>query len=136
MLPGLTGKAEMVVQEEDLVSHIGPFQIHVLSTPRLIQLMEEAAIQAIEANLPPDRISLGTQIRMRHLAPTPLGMRVVSYALLKEIQKNRLLFQVEAYDEEEKVAEGEHERVLVSKDSFGQKVDQKRARSPRGASTG
>lgn len=133
MLPGLTGKAEMVVKEEDLVSHIGPIQVHVLSTPRLVQLMEEAALQAIEGSLPPDRLSLGTQIRIKHLAPTPLGMRVVSYALLKEIQKNRLLFQVEAYDEVEKVAEGEHERVLVSRGHFDQRVSLKRERSSEGA---
>lgn len=126
MVPGLTGKAEMIVKEEDLVSHIGDLQIHVLSTPRLIQLLEEAAIRAIQEVLPPDRLSLGTWVRMRHLAPTPPGMRVVSHALLKEVQGNRLFFLVDAYDEKEKVAEGEHERVLVSKESFLSRVERKR----------
>lgn len=126
MIPGLTGKAEMVVKEGDLVSPIGNLQVHVLSTPRLIQLLEEAALHAIQEVLPPDQLSLGTQIRMKHLAPTPLGMKVVSHALLKEVQKNRLLFLVDAYDEREKVAEGEHERVLVSKEHFHLKVEKKR----------
>jgi predicted thioesterase len=52
---------------------------------------------------------------------------VIAHALLKEIDKNRLIFLVDAYDEMEKVAEGEHERVLVSKERFLQKVNKKRA---------
>ncbi len=128
MLPGLTGSAEMLVQEEDLVSHLGDMPVHVLSTPRLIQLMEEAALHAIGEVLPPDQLSLGTQVKVKHLAPTPLGMRVVSHAILKEVRQNRLSFLVDAYDEKEKVAEGEHERVIVPKDSFYQKVEKKRAR--------
>ncbi len=127
MVPGLTGKAEMVVCEEDLVSHLGNLPIHVLSTPRLIQLMEEAALHAIADFLPTDQWSLGTRINIKHLAATPLGMRVTAHALLKEIQKNRLLFLIDAYDEREKVAEGEHERVLVSKDLFYQKIEKKKS---------
>jgi predicted thioesterase len=114
VIPGLTGKAEMVVKEEDLVSHLAGLPIRVLSTPRLIQLMEEAAINAIKDLVSSEQISLGTQVDIKHLSATPPGMKVVSHALLKEVQKNRLLFLVEAYDEKEKVAEGEHERVLVS----------------------
>lgn len=128
MIPGLMGTSEMVVKEEDLVSHLGDLPIHVLSTPRLIQLLEEAAISAIRDIIPSDQLSLGTQIKIRHLSATPPGMKVTAHAILKEVQKNRLLFLVDAYDEKEKVAEGEHERVLVSKEYFDQKVEQKKAR--------
>jgi len=55
-------------------------------------------------------------------------MKVTAHALLKEINKNRLLFLVDAFDEKEKVAEGEHERILVSKERFLQKVESKRQR--------
>ncbi len=122
------GKAEMTVKEEDLVSHLGDLPIHVLSTPRLIQLMEEAAINAIWDEIPSNQLSLGTQIKIKHLSATPSGMKVTAHAILKEVQKNRLLFLVDAYDEKEKVAEGEHERVLVSKEYFDQKIEQKKAR--------
>jgi predicted thioesterase len=125
MIPGLMGTSEMAVKEEDLVSHLGDMTIHVLSTPRLIQLMEEAAINAIRDILPSDRLSLGTQIKIKHLSATPLGMKVKAHAILKEVQRNRLLFLVDAYDEKEKVAEGEHERVLVSKEHFNQKIQKK-----------
>ena len=127
MIPGLTGKCEMIVKEEDLVSQLGEIPVNVLSTPRLIQLLETAAIEAIHEFIPTDQVSLGTEVRVKHLAATPLGMKVTANALLKGVDKNRLFFLVDAYDEKEKVAEGEHERVLVPKEKFLQKVEKKRA---------
>jgi predicted thioesterase len=126
MVPGLIGKSEMIVKEEDLVSKLGGMAVDVLSTPRLIQLLEEAAIEAIREFTQSDQWSLGTQVRIKHLSATPLGMKVTAHALLKEVNKNRLLFLVDAYDEREKVAEGEHERILVSRERFLQKVESKR----------
>jgi predicted thioesterase len=127
MVPGLIGKSEMVVREEDLVSKLGDVAVEVLSTPRLIQLLEAAAVEAIQGFMSSDQLSLGTLVKMKHLSPTPLGMKVVAHALLKEIDNNRLLFLVDAYDEKDKVAEGEHERILVSKERFLQKVGKKKA---------
>jgi predicted thioesterase len=126
MLPGLTGKSEIVVRNEDLVSQLGDVEVDVLSTPRVVQLMEEAAIEAIRKFIPSDQLSLGTQVKIKHLSPTPLGLKVVAHALLKEVNKNRLLFLIDVHDEVEKVAEGEHERILVSKERFLQKVNKKR----------
>jgi fluoroacetyl-CoA thioesterase len=127
MVPGLNGKSEMVVGEEDLVSRLGDVCVNVLSTPRLIQLMETAAIDAIREMISPDQLSLGTRVNVRHLSPTPLGMKVVSHALLKQVDQNRLVFMLDAYDEKGKVAEGEHERILVSKDRFLKKVEKKKS---------
>ncbi len=126
MVPGLTGKSEMIVKEEDLVSQLGDVTVNVLSTPRLIQLLEAAAVDAIQDFIPTDQVSLGTEVKIKHLSATPLGMKVTANALLKGVEKNRLIFLVNAYDEKEKVAEGEHERVLISKDRFLQKLDKKR----------
>ena len=127
MIPGLTGRCEMIVKEEDLVSQLGGVPVNVLSTPRLIQLLETAALEAIRNHMPVDQVSLGTEINIRHLSATPVGMKVTANALLKGVEKNRLHFLVNAYDEKEKVAEGEHERVIVSKDRFLEKVKKKRA---------
>jgi len=126
MVPGLTGTCDMVVKEEDLVSALGPIAVQVLSTPRLIQLMEAAAIEATKGYMSPGELSLGTRVNIQHLSATPFGMKVTAHALLKRVEKNRLFFLVDAYDEKEKVAEGEHERLLVSKDRFVQKVAKKR----------
>jgi fluoroacetyl-CoA thioesterase len=127
MLPGLSGKSEMTVKNEDVVSQLGGIEADVLSTPKLVQLMEAAAIEAIQTFIPSDQLTLGTQMKIKHLSATPLGMKVVAHALLKEVNKNRLLFLVDAYDEREKIAEGEHERVIVSKERFLEKVSKKRA---------
>ena len=126
MVPGLIGKSEMVVKKEDLVDRLGGVDVDVLSTPRLIQLLEAAAIDAIQDYIPSDQLSLGTQVKIKHLSPTPPGMKVTAHALLKEVDKNWLFFLVDAYDEKDKVAEGEHERILVSKELFLQKVEKKR----------
>jgi predicted thioesterase len=128
IVPGLMGMAEMVVKEEDLVSHLGGVDVDVLTTPRLVQLLEEAAIQTIRDCIPSGQITLGALVKIKHLSPTPLGMKVTAHALLRDVDKNRLLFAVDAYDEVEKVAEGEHERILVPKDRFLQKVQKKRSR--------
>jgi len=128
MVPGLIGKSEMIVKEEDLVSRLGEVAVNVLSTPRLIQLLEGAAIEAIHEFIPADKVSLGTEVKIKHLSPTPLGMKVTANAILKRIDKKRLYFLVDAFDELEKVAEGEHIRVLVSKDQFLQKVERKRVK--------
>jgi fluoroacetyl-CoA thioesterase len=125
VLPGLSGLSEMVVREEDLVSRIG-VAVDVLSTPRLIQLIEGAAIHALHNDIAPDQLTLGARIDIKHLAPTPLGMKVTAHALLKSVEKNRFFFLVDAYDEKEKVAEGEHERTVVSRERFLQKVETKR----------
>jgi fluoroacetyl-CoA thioesterase len=126
MYTGLMGKAEMVVREEDLVSQLGGVTLHVLSTPRLFQLLETAAVDAIQEFLGPGQMSLGSLVKIRHLSPTPLGMRVTAHAILKEVDERRLLFWVDAHDELEKVAEGEHERVLVSREKFFLRIEKKK----------
>jgi len=132
MVPGLIGKSEMIVKKEDLVSQLMDVPVNVLSTPRLIQLLETAAIEAIHEFIPTEKVSLGTKVKIKHLSPTPLGMKVTATVILKGVDKNRLFFLVDVFDELEKVAEGEHERVLVSKDRFLQKVEKKRNSDDRG----
>lgn len=132
MVPGLIGKSEMIVKKEDLVSQLANVTVNVLSTPRLIQLLEAAAIEAIHDFIPTEKVSLGTEVKIKHLSPTPLGMKVTANAILKGVDKNRLFFLVDAFDELEKVAEGEHERVLVFRDRFLQKVERKRSSDDKG----
>jgi fluoroacetyl-CoA thioesterase len=127
MVPGLNGVSEMIVAKEDLASRLGGVALDVLSTPRLIQLMEAAAIEAIKECVPDQQVSLGTRVNIRHLSATPLGMKVTAHALLKSVEKNRLLFIVDAYDQKEKVAEGELERILVPLARFLQRIVEKKA---------
>ena len=71
MIPGLTGEAEMIVQSEDLASHLEGVAMEVLSTPRLVQLMEASAVKSIQRFLASEQLSLGIRIKVKHFSPTP-----------------------------------------------------------------
>jgi len=122
---GLKGKKEMVVERKDLASFVGNIGADVLATQRIVVLMERAAMNAIEGFLPEGKMTVGTMINMKHLAATPLGVRVRAEASLTEVDGRRLFFEVMVYDEFEKIAEGENERFIVSVDRFLEKVKEK-----------
>ncbi len=122
---GLRGEREIVVGEQDLASFMGNVNAKVLATPRLISLLEEAARSSTEGLLPEGSMTVGTLIRVRHLAATPPGVKVRAEAALKEVDGRRLVFDVVAYDDFEKIAEGEHERFVVSIERFLERVKRK-----------
>jgi fluoroacetyl-CoA thioesterase len=124
---GLKGSVEMIVEKQDLASSSGNPGAEVLSTPRLISLMENAALKTLEGRLPEDAITVGSGIDMNHLAATPLGMKVRAEATLREVDGRRLVFDVSVTDEVEKISEGTHERFIVSLDRFLDKVGKKQA---------
>lgn len=124
---GLKGTAEMIVERQDLASFSGNLGAEVLSTPRIIQLMEHAAWKALEGRLPGGRITVGTRIEMKHFAATPLGMRVRADATLREVDGRKLVFDVSASDEVEKISEGLNDRFIVSINRFLDKVREKTA---------
>lgn len=122
---GLKGVAEMVVGPKDLASFTGNIGAEVLSTHRVVLLMEQASRQAIEGHLPEGKIGVGTMINIRHFAAAPLGAKVRAEGVLKQIEGRRLLFDVVAYDEFEKISEGENEKSIVSVGKFLERVKRK-----------
>jgi len=111
--PGATAEVEMTVTPDRSADAMGNKGVMVLATPFLIGLLENAAIAVIQQAVPPGAGTVGTMVEMRHLAATPVGMKVRAKATLLETDGRRFLFQVEAHDEVEKVAEAKHERFLV-----------------------
>src|SRR4249920_387274 len=97
LAPGLIGHAELVVGEEHTAPRIGSGRVHVLATPVMINLMEAAALDAAENLIPAGHQSLGIRLDVRHIAATPVGMRVRAVATLVKIEGRRLEFQVEAH---------------------------------------
>ncbi len=122
---GLKGQEEMVVEHQDLASVMGNIGAEVLSTHRVVLLMEMAARNAIKGCLPEGKMTVGTFIRIQHLAATPLGSKVRAEAYLKGMEGRKLIFEVAAYDEFEKIAEGENEQLIVSIDRFLARVQKK-----------
>src|SRR5919109_617387 len=92
---------------------MGNHGVTVFATPYVIAMLEDVAGGLIAPELPPGASTVGTMIEMRHLAATPVGMAVRAKATLLETDGRRFLFQVEAWDAREKIAEGRHERFVV-----------------------
>ena len=125
LAPGLTGETEMVVTEADTAERLGSGLAPVFGTPALVGLMEGAAVRSLEGHLPPGQTSVGGQIDVRHLAATPVGMRVCARAELVKVEERRLVFRVEAWDEEELIGEATHERFVVDVERFAKKAQAK-----------
>ncbi|MGD1877773.1 MAG: thioesterase family protein [Kiloniellaceae bacterium] len=123
--PGLIGEAEMMVGTSDTAPRIGSGRIAVLATPKMVSLMEEAALAAIEHLLPEGKQSLGTHLDITHIAATPVGMTVKAEAELIEVNGRKLLFAVRARDEMDLIGEGRHERVVVTAASFLSRIAEK-----------
>jgi len=131
--PGLIHEIKIVVEGEHTAatvtkdSEIGQLA-PVLSTPHLVSLMEMAAHAAVLPFLESGQSGVGSMVHIRHLAATPVGMQVRIRAELMEVQGRRLLFKVQAWDEVEKIAEGEHERFIIHWERFMAGVEKKQGK--------
>jgi fluoroacetyl-CoA thioesterase len=123
--PGLIGAADLRVGVEHTAPSIGSGAIPVLGTPVMINLMEGAALAAVEHLLPAGHQSLGIHLDVRHIAATPIGMRVRATAELTNVDGRTLTFRVEARDERETIGDGTHQRVVVNVARFDQRVQAK-----------
>lgn len=115
--------------------HGNPF-VHVLTTPVVIEWMEEAATAGVQPYLTDGQGTVGSTLTMTHLAPTPIGLMVKVVAKLTQIDGRRLTFRIEAFDEVEKIAECRHERVIVDLTRFHEKAEKKAGGASRGESAG
>ncbi len=115
--------------------HGNPF-VHVLTTPVVIEWMEEAATAGVQPHLTDGQGTVGSTMTMTHLAPTPIGLMVKVVAKLTHIDGRRLTFRIDAFDEVEKIAECRHERVIVDLTRFHEKAEKKAECASRGDSAG
>ncbi len=123
--PGLTATVEIVVGTRDTAAHVGSGKIGVLATPILVTLLESAALQAVERFMPPGQQTVGTRLDISHTAATPVGMRVRAHAELIRVEGRKLTFRLHAEDEGEPIADGTHERLIISVERFDQRMQKK-----------
>jgi fluoroacetyl-CoA thioesterase len=123
--PGLTATVELLVGENDTAAAFSSGAVAVLATPRLIGLLEEAAFLAVLPALAEEQTTVGTRVDVRHLAATPIGMRVTASAELVEVDGRMLRFRVHVHDARELVMEGMHERAIINRARFLERVAQK-----------
>jgi predicted thioesterase len=124
--PGLTMEYSHTVVESDTARASNGELPPVLSTPRLIGLLEHAAHTSLTPYLADGQGSVGSLVNVRHLAATPVGMGVRIIAELVEVDGRRLRFKVEAWDAVDKIAEGEHERFIIDRARFDERLERKR----------
>lgn len=129
LAPGLTGTVSLVVGPEHTAKHLGSGNVHVFATPQMILLMEIASVKAVDHLLPEGHRTVGVALDVRHLAATPVGMTVTAKSELVQVDGRKLVFRVEAWDEQEKIGEGTHTRAIIDVQRFGQKVREKANRA-------
>lgn len=122
---GLKGMVEITVGEEHTAPHVGSGRVRVLATPIMINLMEAAALQAVEGFLPEGHQTVGIHLDVTHVAATPVGMRVKAHAELTRVDQRTLYFRVHAEDQKERIGEGVHERIVINLAKFDLRMQDK-----------
>ena len=119
---GMTGRVDSYVEREDTAAEVGSGSLLVYATPCMVALMEGAACEAIAAEIPEGKTSVGIELNIRHISATPVGMDVYAVAEVTSVDGNTVIFTVEAYDEAGKIGEGTHKRAIITSQKFLDKV--------------
>lgn len=122
---GMSAEVEKIVAEADTAVEFGSGGVRVFATPMMIGLMENAALNSVDPHLGEGYATVGLSLNVKHIAATPVGMKVTARAELIGIEGKKLIFSVEAFDEMEKIGEGLHERYIIELSRFLDKVGKK-----------
>jgi len=124
---GTSGELRFVVEQKHVIDFARDGMPAVLSTPNLIGLLERTAREMLAPLLDADERTVGIEIDLRHLAPTPLGATVTCTARVIHAEGSQVTFQIEARDEHEAIARGLHRRAVIRVDNFARRVAKKAA---------
>ncbi|MBC5628850.1 thioesterase family protein [Clostridium sp. NSJ-6] len=122
---GIVGQAKDKVNENNIAKTLRSGELNVYATPSMVALMEEAAYKSIQGKLEEGKGSVGTLMNIKHLSSTPIGMEVTAKSEVIEVDRRRIVFKVEAFDERGKIGEGTHERFIIDNEMFQMKTDNK-----------
>ena len=122
---GQIGTSTLIVGDEHTAARVGSGRVGVLATPVMINVIEAAALAAVEHLLPEGHQSLGTQLDVSHIAATPVGMKVTAEVRVTGVEGRIIRFAVVARDEHEVIGSGAHERVVVNVARFDERVQAK-----------
>lgn len=122
---GIKGRKEIIVTQEKTAKAKGSGTLDVFATPAMIALMENTAFESVAGELEEGSGTVGTALNVKHVAATPVGMKVVCETELVKVDGRALTFSVKAFDEKGLIGEGEHERFIVFNEKFQAKADAK-----------
>jgi len=121
---GIKGVKEIIVKDEDTAAHYGSGLIEVFATPAMIGLMEKTAQQSIQPYLPDGFITLGTEVSIKHLKATLIGIKVKCESKLIRQDGKKLFFEVNVWDENGQIGSGTHARYIIDTQKFMEKLSQ------------
>lgn len=122
---GIIGEVKDIVNENNIAKTLRSGELRVYATPAMVALMEEAAYKSIQSELEDGKGTVGTVMNIKHIDSTPIGIEVTAKSELIEVDRRRLVFKVEAFDERGKIGEGIHERFIIDNEKFQIKTDNK-----------
>ena len=115
---GIKGHKELMVTPDKTAKAMGSGALDVFATPCMIALMENTAFESVQAELEEGCGTVGTALNVKHVAATPVGMKVTCDTELIKVDGRALTFLVKAYDACGLIGEGEHERFIISEEKF------------------
>ena len=118
---GMTAEKSVTVTAEMTIGHFVADMPQVYATPVMILHMELASGAAIASHLPKGFVSVGMDVKVRHLAATPVGRTVRAISRVVKIDPKSVVFEVEAWDGDRKIGDGTHRRGIVNVTEFEQR---------------
>lgn len=128
METGITGSQTITVTESMTAEVMGSGMLPVYATPSMIALMENTASNSVQDFLEKGQGTVGIRIDVKHVSATPVGMKVTCKTKLTEVDRKRLVFEVQAFDEAGLIGEGIHERFIIDNEKFLSKAESKKER--------
>ena len=123
--PGMAREETFLIEEEHSAIHVGSGSLRVLATPWMIAFMERNARRLIGERLPQGYSSVGARVDVRHLAPTPVGSQVRVRAEVVAVDGSKVELSIQAWDEQEQIGDGQHQRVVIEEERFLRRVARK-----------
>lgn len=118
IIVGMKGEATTLVEKEDTAAEVGSGSLLVYATPCMVALMEGAACEAIAPAMAEGQTSVGTELNIRHVSATPVGLEVRAEAEVTAVEGKVITFQITAYDEAGVIGEGTHKRCVINSQRF------------------
>ena len=122
---GEVGELAIPTDMKHAVEFAGDGMPAVVSTPNIIQFLERTARHLLTPHLDADERSVGLEIDIKHLAPTPVGQTIHCTARVMSVDGTKISFQIEARDQQEVIVRGLHKRAVIRTESFTRRVNGK-----------
>ena len=120
--PGKRHYKEIMTTDQHSARTFGSGMVDVFATPAMIALMESTALESVHPSLPDGFTTVGTEINVKHLKATPIGMKITGESFIREVKYPKIVFEIHAWDEKGLIGIGTHTRVIVEEKLFMEKL--------------